>query len=112
MKALVALCIGAAAVGAVVFLATRVSSVAPATEVTPRAGAQEPRATDTTLVAPEVVLNPAVEALLPGEDKAFAGTGDATKPPAPKSAKDQERAKLEEKIERFLRDKQSARRKR
>ncbi|MEE8469202.1 MAG: hypothetical protein V3T22_12150, partial [Planctomycetota bacterium] len=45
-----------------------------------------------------------------GEDKALAGTGDGVEPAAPKSAKDQERDKLEEKIKRFLKNQQSARR--
>ena len=44
-----------------------------------------------------------------GEDKALAGTGDAAKPAAPKSAKDQERQKIEEKIARFLKNQRSAR---
>jgi len=45
-----------------------------------------------------------------GEDKALAGTGDGAEPTVPKSGKDQERAKLEEKIKRFLKNQQSARR--
>ena len=40
------------------------------------------------------------------------GPGDAAKPAAPKSGRDLERAAFEEKIKHFLRDKQSARRKR
>lgn len=124
MKALVALCSGAAAIGAIAFLATRVSSVPPAAESAVVGSIPEFPGEDVALLAPDVVLvaprvgiDPTVPAGPLGEDKKSSGSGDAAMPDTPKSdaplsAKEQARARLEEKIRNFLRDQQSARRER